>query len=317
MASATLPPDEWHAKRRGVIGASEIAAICGESRYSGPHKIWLLKTGRIPPDDDTRDTTWGHLMEPVARELYERRMGVKASSPGHRVHPDYSFVGATPDGLVYDATGKPVKTVQFKASNRWAGWGADETHDFPAYHYFQVTWEMGVMGVDMCDLVVLIDGERDIRVYPNIPFDAALFDAMLERARHFWETYVLPDVEPPVDGSLESEARLAERWPEHTGDTLTVDDSPETTAAVERLRLATDAKKLAEGEYTAAKNAVAEIIRDTPGLQGAYGRVSYKSQTRNSLDVPSLCASFNISDEQLAAHTGAGKPFRVLRLYTK
>lgn len=315
MVAVLTPPPSFEG-RREFVGASEVAAVCGDSRFAGEHKIWLLKSGRAQPDPDNKDTRWGRLMEPVARFLYEQRFGVEIPELDHTLrHAEHAIIGATPDGIVRDSAGKPVKTVQIKATRSFAvGWGEDGTHDFPAVHYYQLQWEMAAAGVTRCDLVVLIDGERDIRVYPDIPFDADLFGAMLARVQRWWDTYVVPDVEPPVDGSQESADRLQAMWPEHRGDDFREDNDPATAAAFANLVDAKAATAAAEAHELACKNALVAIIRDAPGIQGAYGRASYKGALRRSLDTEALFAAHGISEAEKAAHTTMKPTARSLRL---
>ena len=37
----------WLAQRNSGIGASEVAAVLGESTYYSPYSLWARKTGRV------------------------------------------------------------------------------------------------------------------------------------------------------------------------------------------------------------------------------------------------------------------------------
>ena len=57
------------------VGASEIAAACGISRYRTRFGLWLEKTGRAPGFAGNVHTRLGQLCEPRARQLYADATG--------------------------------------------------------------------------------------------------------------------------------------------------------------------------------------------------------------------------------------------------
>ena len=52
---------------------------------------------------------WGHQYEPLAKATYEAVRGVLVRDSGFRVHPDYPFVGASPDFLCDPDGGGEIK----------------------------------------------------------------------------------------------------------------------------------------------------------------------------------------------------------------
>ena len=176
--AATSPFSAAQKKVRDAgIGGSEVAAACGIHPQKSPHDVWLEKTGRAGPSPDTEDSLFGRAMESGARQLYSWRTGATVELPGTLVHPRYPIVRATPDGLVRVA----AKVVEIKCPRFADAWGEDGTQDFPQHFWPQLIWEMAVSGMERADLVVLIGHERNIRIYPDLPFDPELFDALLYR----------------------------------------------------------------------------------------------------------------------------------------
>ena len=43
---------EWLKAREGGIGASEVAAVVGLSKWDSPYSLFLRKTGQVPPIEE-------------------------------------------------------------------------------------------------------------------------------------------------------------------------------------------------------------------------------------------------------------------------
>ena len=68
---------EWLESRRNGLGGSDIAAICGLSKWSTPRDIWLQKTNKVPVDDNMNDVQyWGTVMEPLIVKRFEEVTGL-------------------------------------------------------------------------------------------------------------------------------------------------------------------------------------------------------------------------------------------------
>ncbi len=94
--------EQWHAVRSEGIGASEIAAALGCSRYMTPRQLWARKVGlpvdEMPVHDRMR---WGTALEPVAAAWLENEWRVAVQRPEPftvDVHPVHEWMRATLDG---------------------------------------------------------------------------------------------------------------------------------------------------------------------------------------------------------------------------
>ena len=57
---------EWLDLRKTGIGGSEVAAICGFSKWTSPYTLWCQKTNRISGEIPMNDAMeWGTRLEPV------------------------------------------------------------------------------------------------------------------------------------------------------------------------------------------------------------------------------------------------------------
>ena len=127
---------EFHEIRRKGIGGSDIAAIMGMDKWRSPMDVWLEKTGRADPKDETTMTRHGHLMEPIILDMYAERHGLK--KPRRQVfksHPKYKFHRAS-----LDMVAGPV-VVDAKAPRYFSReWGEPGTDMVPDYILLQQQW---------------------------------------------------------------------------------------------------------------------------------------------------------------------------------
>lgn len=121
--------DQWHAERAGCITASRMGDLIwvpGQTFKSGPRKGELKPppdgrntyinqlvaeniTGRAVDQVKARAMDYGHEQEPFAVSAYEARTGRLVEQCGFIRHPDFPFIGASPDFLVDDDGGGEVK----------------------------------------------------------------------------------------------------------------------------------------------------------------------------------------------------------------
>jgi hypothetical protein len=122
---------EWFAERAGKITASRMSDVMalGEGGFfkSGPRKgqpkpplkarsNYILQlacerlTGKPRDQINAKSLQWGNDVEPLARTSYEAKKGVLTTACSFVVHPDFSYIGASPDFLVGDIGGGEIKS---------------------------------------------------------------------------------------------------------------------------------------------------------------------------------------------------------------
>jgi putative phage-type endonuclease len=194
--------------RRDTLGASEIPAVAGLSKYASAWHVWAQKKGLIPASPATTYTEWGHRLERVIVDAYAERVGV-AVTRGVRVrHPVDEWMSATPDALCLPEAGDEYG---LEAKNRSAyvadDWGPSGTDLVPDDVAAQCHWSMLVSGLRRWDVAVLIGG-NELRHY-TLRYDATIAASLEQIGRHFWHAYVLANVEPVVRDGRGVEAYLA------------------------------------------------------------------------------------------------------------
>lgn len=122
--------DEWLAERAGRITASMMHVVMLE-RDRAPFKSGPRKGQPKPPPKALTDYAhqlaaerltgkprkqikapalqWGTELEPVAVQAYQALTGEIVTPSGFIVHPNYDFIGASPDFLVNDDGGGECK----------------------------------------------------------------------------------------------------------------------------------------------------------------------------------------------------------------
>lgn len=168
-------------KRPVVFGASEAAAACNLSPYSSALELYLEKRGEwvreFTPEQQSR-MAMGKRLEPVILDVYEERSNCHLTRglPFYH-HPEFEFMGATPDAIGYSETPDTEDykewCVEAKATN-WrmldktssddGKFGDDGTDAVPMSYLLQGQQQMAVMGLSRCEFPVLIDG-GELRIY--------------------------------------------------------------------------------------------------------------------------------------------------------
>lgn len=106
--------DAWYKVREtlGVTG-SDAAGILGLNPRvfsdSQPEAIMMKKLGLAPPFEGNEYTAHGQRYEDEAIERYCKLYDKKVELFGLMLHPEYDFIGASPDGITHDGIALEVK----------------------------------------------------------------------------------------------------------------------------------------------------------------------------------------------------------------
>lgn len=278
---------DWLAWRKQGIGASDVAALIGMSRYASPMSVWTEKMGLAPSDDDNDYMEFGRRAEPMLTGYFEdRNPGLLVVDQQARVeHPDHPHHRCTLDGRVVEhPEGDPLGVVEFKTA------GYEAWPDIPDAYACQVQWQMHVDGRDRAWFGVLHG--RTFRTY-ELPRDQRAIDTLVVIADEFWTSHVLAEHPPPADAHEATAAALSRAFPTPVeGAKVSLDDLQWAIDLREQGK-----EKLAAAKFDIAKaeNAIKAAIGDAEvGTLAGEPILSWKKQQRD-------------------AYTVAAKDFRVLR----
>lgn len=207
MKHPTRPPDEQILKPGSpewlaTITASKVAAIAGVSRWESPYSLWHRMAGHLPPEDPKDEFTVGHAFEPALAELW------KSANPGWRLSPGevqhrtdrYGFpVAVTLDRRA--SRGRARRVVEFKTARSLEDWGDHFTDQAPDDYVCQTILQQGVTGWTALPAHLVVMGPFFQWHTYEIGFDQSVFDALIDRARAFWQS-IQDGIEPALDDTV-------------------------------------------------------------------------------------------------------------------
>ena len=255
--------EEWLELRRTGIGSSDCSAVLGLGKYGSPFSVWADKLGHTQAEDETEVMMWGTLLEPVIRAELARRLDVEiveCKTLRSLVRPWQLY---NPDGIIPSLNA----LVEIKNSSAWLA--SDWDDQIPDHAELQVQHGMAVTGADGAYVAGLVGGNR--MVWEYIPRDDQLIEMINAAEQHLWDTYIVSDVAPPIDGSDATAEAIAARWPRQHGVEVVADDPAAVVEAVVAYQAAQAAVKAAEGEKAEALNVLAALLEGADALTDEFG----------------------------------------------
>lgn len=200
---------EWLDLRKTGIGGSEVAAICGFSKWTSPYTLWCQKTGKVSGEIPMNDAMeWGTRLEPVIIDKFSDNHPELTihRDVGTWHHPDRRFQVTNPDAIFETEDGElgilEIKTAMYE----------DDWRDgIPRYYETQVQWYMQTFGLKKAYVAVLFHGNS----YQEYEIAANEFaqDIALTKVEEFL-AYMEEDIEPDFDGSKSTLETVRSRHPE-------------------------------------------------------------------------------------------------------
>jgi predicted phage-related endonuclease len=186
--------EEWLARRRQNVNASEAAALFGPDIHPSltPYKLWALKSGKIGDPEDNPTMRRGRKFEPVVLEiLREDNPTWKLNKTALYFWDDQSLIGCTPDvdGTRPDIYGDgiiQIKTVgQFAFRRRWHD--DDGNVAVPTWVAVQASIEAYLTGATWAGVAALRLGDGGIEIaYIEIPLKPHLIHAIEDQVAELW-----------------------------------------------------------------------------------------------------------------------------------
>lgn len=256
----------WLAMRRTGIGGSDVSALVGMSRWAAPIELWEDKTGRVPLVDDylSEEAEMGVLLEPVVRARFARVHNLEVQLAGMFRSTQYPWMLANPDGLVVTAAG--FEGYEGKTCGPWVAheWGTVDEPLVADHAELQAHWGMAVTGLPGWWVACLVAGQRN--VYRYVARDDAIVNDLVEISKHWWDTYVLGDVEPPADGSEACTEYISKRYRLATPKTSVEVDVEEFDELAGLRSKLLQAENDAKRDHNALKNRVRRYIGNASAL---------------------------------------------------
>ncbi len=296
-----LSREEWLEFRRGGLGGSDAAVVCGLSPYRSKIELWADKTRRLPDQEDNEAMRIGRDLEDYVAKRFCEKTGKKVRRHNAMYsHSDYGFIRANVDrDIIGENAGLECKTTSAFAKSDF------ESGEIPAYYYCQCCHYMNVMGYDRMYLAVLVMGKGFywFTIERNEDDCKALLDAEIS----FWNEHILPDVRPDPDGS-ESASRtisaLHEDWKDNA---ITMFEQNDTAAELMTVQEQKKAIELKEKELK--QRLQLALDGNTDGFTVDY-KITYRPQSRTTVDSKKLKADHPDIYERYS-NTTTSRVFRI------
>lgn len=134
---------EWYSLRMTMLTASDWATAIGEGHFNKKEDLILKKCGKGPQFLGNIYTEWGVKYEDVAVRLYELRNKTNVYEFGVLVHPQYPFLGASPDGIT-------VKGIMLEIK---CPYSRKITGIVPRHYWIQIQGQLEVCNLSYCDFL--------------------------------------------------------------------------------------------------------------------------------------------------------------------
>lgn len=279
---------QWLAERKKCIGASEAAAIMGESKWATPFSVWAAKVHDIDVIEETERMRIGKALEPVIADLFsdwaEQNIGEYCYLEGDgetlftSVH--HPFIACSPDKIVCKRNGDVIGILEIKTTDgrNLADW-IDAP---PLYYQIQVQQQLYVMNMTRAWIAVLIGG-NEFRVYPCKRNDVFIKALVNEEVR-FWNDHVLTKIAPPTDGHPATTTALKLLHPQDSGAEIELPED-EWKSKLDRLARIKKAQKRLNENQAVLENELKSVIQDATYAHIGASTVSWKTQTRAEYQV--------------------------------
>lgn len=314
-----MRPEEreaWLKERRQGLGGSDAAAVLGLSPWRTPVQVWLDKTGRAQPQEETEAMRIGTELEDYVARSYERETGRIVRRYNTMLH-DGCLLGnldrlVVPEGALVAAHQKEIRTdtlLECKTSSR-------EWEDgVPVYYQTQVQHYMGLVPcLRFADVAVLFLGRKHFEIY-RVERDQGVIDHIRAYLTDWWNRHVVGDEMPPP--SSEADCKLI--WA-RSNPGKSVEATDEIAAKVAEYSAAKAEMDEAKAKADAAKDAILAAMGDAETLTDATGKplVTWKSgKDSQKTDWEAVARECGATDEQIAAHTEAKPGIRRFLVKTK
>lgn len=145
----------WHAKRGEMLTASEIWKAFGDATASARHELIMSKL--IPKTQESGmgvgALIWGTRFEPIAKDIYMRIHGLRIVDTSCVRHPEHTFLGASPDGILITEDPEDPRFGRLIEIKCPISRAFDATTAVPTSYIHQMQMQMECTGLSECEYV--------------------------------------------------------------------------------------------------------------------------------------------------------------------
>lgn len=181
---------EWFKQRTHKVTGSNIGAAIGVNPWKTQDDLIRSMVreyhGAESEFQGNIATEYGQLHEPLAQMDYQNKTGNFVEECGFFVHPDYPWLGASPDGLVDDDIVLEIK-APFGLRDKKGDDLVFKTALEQPHYYAQMQMEMGVTGRKVCHFYQWSQHGDSLEV---VNYDDAWWSDNLPKLEAFYALYL-------------------------------------------------------------------------------------------------------------------------------
>lgn len=132
---------EWYSAREQMISASDMASVFKRNKYKSKNQLLKDKVLLDSTFTGNKFTKHGQKYEDVASIIYQNRNNYNIIEFGLLIHPLYSFVGASPDGITHNGRMLEIKCPYSRVINGIV----------PDNYEVQIQIQLEVCNLEVCD----------------------------------------------------------------------------------------------------------------------------------------------------------------------
>lgn len=298
--------EEWLRFRRAFVGASEIAAVLGQSPFAGAYDIWKRKIGEEEEPTETIRMRAGRALEELILELYKERTEIAPERNQFEVYYDAdAFICSTPDAFISTPDGPGLVECKTSSSVFRYQWGEDGSEDVPIYYYLQAVAQVGtVEAASHIKLVaynfaVLFDLHEFCIFTVNIEKARALYRELAPTIREWFHTHVIGNIPPdptPRDVTF--------KLPVNQQNDDIIPATPYINDIAEKYLNAKDRLQAMEEHVASLELELKQFIGDHAGVATALGTFTWKqTKDRVTVDYQGIVEHLKVPQEVIAQFT--------------
>lgn len=265
--------EEWFKARANRITGSAIGAILGLSPFATPQDVMrrMVREYHGQPSEFTGNaaTVYGQLNEPNALADYKIEHN-DVSECGFYVHPDFEWLGASPDGLIGD---DGLIEIKCPFGKRYDINPLFSTIDQQMHYYAQIQYQLFCTGRTWCHFYQWNSYGHSLEM---VNFDPQFIEDTLPQLQDFYSCFITE--------------RSHNAWKYIDGGEL-----------VQKYKMAKAALEVAEAELDEAKQA---LIAATDGKGGKIGDLNITLAKRQGGIAYAKAVKDLLPDADLEAYRG-------------
>lgn len=176
----------WHEARTGKLTASRVGAALGVNPWQTPDDLIRAMVreahGAESEFSGNVATRHGQQHEPLAVLDYMSETGSTVDAAGFYTHPEYEWLGASPDGFI-DGDGM----IEIKCPYSLRNGGEFKPLGDQSHYYAQVQVQLAVTGREWCDFYQWAPHDT---VVERVTSDPQWWGYAMPRLRKFYDRYM-------------------------------------------------------------------------------------------------------------------------------